>query len=75
MVLEVESYRDIYKRFITNYRTESGGINLYPQFDYDLDTLLEWLENDDAMWDWAPDGTYILGWEVDCSWRPPDGDD
>ena len=65
MVLEVESYRD------TNYRTESGGINLYPQFDYDLDTLLNWLENDDAMWDWAPNGEYI----VDCSWRPFDGDD
>ena len=71
MVLEVESYRDIYKRFITNYRTESGGINLYPQFDYDLDTLLNWLENDDAMWDWTPNGEYI----VDCSWRPTDGDD
>ena len=69
----MESYRDIYKRFINNYRTNTGGINLYPQFDYDLDTLLDWLENDDAMWDWTPDGTYYIpDVEVDCSWRPAD---
>ena len=68
----MESYRDIYRRFIENYRTNTGGINIYPQFDYDLDTLLEWLENDDAMSDWSPDGTYISDAEVDCSWRPVD---
>lgn len=71
----MESYRDVYKRFINNYRTDTGGINLYPQFDYDLDTLLEWLENDDAMWDWGPDGTYILDVEADCSWRAVDEED
>ena len=70
----MESYRDIYRRFINNYRTNTGGINLYPQFDYDLDTLLDWLENDDAMGDWSIDGTYIPDVEVDCAWRPADGE-
>ena len=71
----MESYRDIYQRFIENYRNnDTGGINIYPQFDSDLDTLLEWLENDDAMEDWAPDGTYISNVEVDCSWRPVEGE-
>ena len=70
----MESYRDIFIRFIENYRTDTGGINLYPQFDYDLDTLLEWLEYDEVMSDWAPDGTYIPEVEVDCSWRPVDGE-
>ena len=65
----METFRDVYNRFITNYRTETGGINLYPQFDYDLDTLLEWLENDDAMYDWTVDGMYIFDTDVDCSWR------
>ena len=53
----MESYRDIYWRFIENYRTDTGGINIYPQFDNDLDALLEWLENDDAMGDWTTEGT------------------
>ena len=74
----MESYRDIYQRFIENYRNnDTGGINIYPQFDSDLDTLLEWLENDDAMCDWTPDGTYVIyvpDVEVDCSWRPPEGE-
>ena len=71
----MESYRDIYQRFIENYRNnDTGGINIYPQFDSDLDTLLYWLNNDDAMGDWAPDGTYIPDVEVDCSWRPPEGE-
>ena len=62
----MESYRDIYNRFVENYRTDTGGINIYPQFDYDLDTLLYWLENDDAMGDWTPDGNvYIPDVEVD----------
>ena len=57
----MESYRDIYWRFIENYRTNTGGINIYPQFDSDLDALLEWLENDDAMGDWSIDGhTYLM---------------
>ena len=64
----MESYRDIYNRFIENYRNDNGGINLYPQFDRDLDTLLDWLENDYAMWDWTPDGTCLRDTEVDCSW-------
>lgn len=64
------SYRDIYKRFVKNYRTETGGINLYPQFDHDLELLLEWLENDDAMGDCGIDGTWLpdLEQEVDCPW-------
>ena len=71
----MESYRDIYNRFVKNYRTDTGGINLYSQFDSYLDALLEWLENDDAMGDWSFDGTYIPDVEVDCSWRPPVGED
>lgn len=67
----MDSYRDVYKRFVENYRTETGGINLYPQFDDDLDTLLYWLDNDDAMCDWALDGTYVPDIKVDCSWCPP----
>ena len=71
----MESYRDIYNRFIENYRNnDTGGINIYPQFDSELDTLLEWLDNDDAMGDWAPDGTYIPEIEADCSWRPVEGE-
>lgn len=70
----MEKLRNIYERFTSNYRTDTGGINIYPQFDYDLDTLLEWLENDDAMGDWSPDGTYIPDVEVDCSWRAPKGE-
>ena len=65
----MESYRDIYKRFVENYRNDNGGINFYPQFDSDLDTLLNWLDNDDAMWDWAPDGTFIPDLLVDCGWK------
>ena len=71
----MESYRDIYKRFVENYRTETGGINLYPQFDHDLDTLLEWLDNDDAMGDWLPNGEYVPDLIADCAWRPPIGED
>ena len=70
----MESYKDIYNRFVKNYRTDTGGINLYPQFDSDLDALLEWLGNDDAMDDWSPDGN-IPDIEVDCSWWPPVGED
>jgi len=69
----MESYRDIYNRFVKNYRNNNGGLNIYPRFNDDLDTLLEWLDNDDAMGDWTPDGTYIPDVEVDCSWREPEG--
>jgi hypothetical protein len=71
----MESYRDIYNRFVKHYRNDNGGICLYPQFDNDLDLLLNWLDNDDALGDWAVDGTYVPNLEVDCSWRPPDGED
>lgn len=64
------SYRDIYLRFIENYRTETGGINLYPQFDSDLELLLEWLSNDDCMGDVGIDGSWLPA-VVDCGWRPP----
>lgn len=60
----MDSLRDIYKRFKQNYRTESGGINLYPQFDNDLESLLvalNWLELSEVS--------------IDCSWRPPVGED
>lgn len=69
----MESYRDIYNRFVKNYRNNNGGINIYPRFNDDLDTLLYWLDNDDAMGDWAPDGTYIPDIEADCSWREAEG--
>ena len=72
----MESYRDIYNRFIKNYRTDNGGINLYPQFDSDLNALLYWLDNDDVMGDWSPEGSYIPDIEVDCFWwQPPEGED
>lgn len=71
------SYRDAYDRFVKNYRTETGGINLYPQFDYDLKLLLEWLDDDDIIGDVGIDGSWLpdLEQEVDCSWRPPVGED
>ena len=59
----MESLRDIYKRFKTNYRTDTGGINIYPQFDYDLEWLMRYLEDDYGLMDV----------DVDCSWRPPEG--
>ena len=60
----METIRDIYKRFKQNYRTETGGINLYPQFDSDLESLLvalNWLELSEVS--------------IDCTWRPPYGED
>ena len=61
----MDSLRDIYKRFKRNYRTESGGINLYPGYDRDLESLLDWIDEelivlDEPLWD--------------CSWRPPYGE-
>ena len=70
----MESYRDIYNRFVKNYKTETGGINLYPQFDSDLELLLEWLSNTDGMADIGIDGSW-LPTMVDCGWRPPIGED
>ena len=60
----MESIKNVYKRFKDNYRTNTGGINLYPQFDYDLEELLEWIEAEND-WSFA---------DVDCSWRPPEGE-
>ncbi len=62
----METIRDIYKRFKQNYRTETGGINIYPQFDSDLKAILAWVDNelvvfDEPIWD--------------CTWRPPYGED
>ena len=68
------SYRDIYFRFIENYRTETGGINLYPQFDSDLELLLEWLSDDEGMADVGIDGSWLPAM-ADCGWRPPVGED
>jgi hypothetical protein len=42
----VMDYKEIYERFIENYRTDLGGINLYPQFDSDLEALLDIIERD-----------------------------
>ena len=67
----METFRDVYIRFIENYRTQTGGINLYPQFDYDLELLLEWLEGDEIMADVLTGGKLIT--DVDCSWRPVEG--
>ena len=57
--------RDVYKRFKENCRTENGGINLYPQFDSDLDKLMKFL---DSTLD-------TRSGHVDCTWRPPLGED
>ena len=61
----MDNLRDIYKRFKKNYRTENGGINLYPQFDYDLNKLMQFLDNT----------LDTRGGYVDCTWRPPLGED
>lgn len=56
----------IYKRFKQNHRNDNGGINLYPQFDYDLNMLMEWIEGELDL---------ALDANVDCSWRAPEGGD
>lgn len=66
------SFRDIYERFKKNYRTDTGGINLYPQFDSDLELLLSWLEVADELRDVGVDGDWL---DTDCSWCPPIGED
>ena len=68
----MESYKDVLLRFIENYRTNTGGINIYPQFDHDLELLLDWLCHDDAMGDVATNGDWIP--TIECSWRPPEGE-
>ena len=62
----METIREIYTRFRQNYRTETGGINIYPQFDSDLKAILVWI--DDKTWKDEPI------WK-DCSWCPPYGED
>ena len=69
----MESYRDVLIRFRENYRTDTGGINIYPQFDNDLELLLDWLANDDCMGDVLVNGDWILTW-VDCGWHEPEGE-
>lgn len=59
----MNSLRDIYKRFRQNYHTETGGINIYPQFDNDLKVILNWVEDnlvdsDEPIWD--------------CTWSKPE---
>lgn len=59
----MDSLRDIYKRFRQNYHTETGGINIYPQFDNDLKVILNWVEDslvdsDEPIWD--------------CAWSKPE---
>ena len=60
------SLREIYIRFKENYRTDNGGINIYPQFDADLNALLEWIEGE-------LDFTFNMYY--DCGWRMPEGED
>ena len=61
----MDGLRDIYERFKQNHRTESGGINLYPEFDADLNCLLAFLD----------DELEVRNPYVDCSWQPPYGED
>lgn len=35
-----------YTRFIKNYRTENGGINIYPEFDNDLKIILDFIKKE-----------------------------
>ena len=57
--------RKNFERFIQNYRTDTGGINLYPQFDCDLEAILKFVSG------------FIVEAEdkYDCCWRPPIGED
>lgn len=64
------SLRDVYKRFKENYRTESGGINLYPRFDNDLKQLIDYVGV--LMGDVSFKEKNV---KVDCTWRPPIGED
>ena len=41
---EMENIIDVYIRFIKNSRTENGAIQLYPQFDYDLNILMKFIK-------------------------------
>ena len=66
----MDSLRDVYKRFKKNYRTESGGINLYPQFDNDLKQLIDYVGV--LMGDVSFKEKNI---KVDCMWHPPYGED
>ena len=66
----MDSLRDVYKRFKLNYRTESGGVNLYPQFDNDLEQLINYVGV--LMGDVSFKESNI---KVDCTWRPPIGED
>ena len=68
----METYRDIYERFKKNYKNSTGGINIYPQFDSDLELLLEYFDNDDVMGDLGIDGTWLPDLEVDCNWGKPE---
>ena len=40
----MENIIDVYIRFIKNSRTENGAIQLYPQFDYDLNILMKFIK-------------------------------
>ena len=37
--------RDIYERFLKNHRTDNGGVNLYPEFDFDLACILKFTDD------------------------------
>lgn len=41
---QMENIFDVYIRFMKNSRTENGAIQLYPQFDYDLNILMKFIK-------------------------------
>ena len=42
----INNLMESYKRFIKNYRTENGGINIYPEFDNDLKIILDFVKKE-----------------------------
>ena len=62
----MNSLRDIYRRFKRNYRTDTGGINLYPQFDSDLEQLIDYVG---VLLGEASFKDKVI--QVDCGWIEP----
>lgn len=57
-------FYDRYRRF-KHYHNTHGGVYIYPEYDEDLEAILEYI-SDDLM---GFDGVY------DCSWQPVEGED
>lgn len=60
-VLIMESIVEVYNRFKDNHRNDNGGLNLYPEFDKDLERLVAYLGDEFEII------TSDLG--IDCAWR------